>query len=104
VLWAACPIAAARSRDDVQRGEAAPGAAYQYLGDHWRQAGVTQAFWCAWAASFDRTDPQSGASFEFTGLNRFANGAFFDQPALSTYARVAAHFEGCHKASSGNCR
>jgi Beta-galactosidase len=79
-------------------------AAYQYLGDHYKQTGVTQAYWFEWATSFDPGDPKSDVSFQFAGLNGFANGVFSARPVLTTYANVAAHFEGCRKSSSGNCR
>ncbi len=79
-------------------------AAYQYLGDHYRQTNVTQAYWFEWATSFNANDPQSDVSFRFAGLNQFANGVFSTRPVLTTYANVAAHFEGCRKSSSGNCR
>lgn len=79
-------------------------AAYNYLATHIRQTGVTQAYWFDWASTFDRNDPQSDVGYRFAGLTRFDNGAFFPQPVLRTYARVATHYEGCAKLGNGRCR
>jgi hypothetical protein len=50
--------------------------------------------------------PGSGAiTFQYAGLNRFAGNVFTRLPVLSTYARVAARFEGCRKsANARRCR
>jgi hypothetical protein len=80
-------------------------AAYAYLATHWRQTGITQAYWYTWASTFNKNDPQSDVSFDFSGLTKFSNGSFIPEPALKTYAQVAARYEGCRKSSNAKrCR
>jgi hypothetical protein len=80
-------------------------AAYAYLSRHWRQTGITQAYWYTWASTFDRNDPQSDISYDFSGLTRYSNGSFFHEPTLTTYANTAARFEGCRKTENARkCR
>jgi Cellulase (glycosyl hydrolase family 5) len=101
----AVPVVHRLGLETTARGEQQRlAAAYQYLGDHYKATGITQAYWFEWATSFDPNIPRSDVSFEFAGLNKFANGVFSARPVLTTYANVAAHFEGCRKSSSGNCR
>jgi hypothetical protein len=80
-------------------------AAYAYLSLHRRKTGITQAYWYTWASTFDRSDPQSDVSFDFSGLTRYSDGSFVGEPALTTYANTAARFEGCRKtANAKKCR
>jgi Beta-galactosidase len=80
-------------------------AVYKYLATHRRQTGVTQAYWYTWASSFDPNDVQSDVGYRFAGLTRFSNGRFAPQPVLATYARLAATYEGCRKATNARkCR
>lgn len=80
-------------------------AAYSYLVSHRRRTGVTQAYWYAWATTFNPNDPQSDVSFDFAGLTRFVGGSFVTEPALSAYRGVATRYEGCRKTSDARrCR
>ena len=75
-------------------------AAYTYLSEHWRTTGIRQAYWYTWASTFNRNDPQSDVSFDFSGLTDFKSGVFQREPALATYASTAARFEGCRKSEN----
>jgi hypothetical protein len=81
-------------------------AAYSYLATHMRQTRVRQAYWFVWDSEFNRNHPGSDVGFTFAGLVRtFADGRWVPQPALRTYARVAARYEGCRKSSNARvCR
>jgi hypothetical protein len=93
--------------ESTPRGEALRmTAAYSTLATHIRQTGVTQAYWYTWASSFDTSDRGAGAGYDFAGLTRITNaGSFVAKPILSTYAQVAARYEGCKKGTNAlRCR
>lgn len=79
-------------------------AAYRRLARERRSLGITHAYWFTWASPYDDNSPSTDVSYRFAGLTRFAGGAFSRKSILSTYARVAAHYEGCRKGADGRCR
>jgi hypothetical protein len=80
-------------------------AAYRRLARERRKLGITQAYWFSWASQYDDNSPQSDVSYRFAGLTRFAGGAFTRKPILSTYAAVAARYQGCRKSDDARrCR
>ena len=80
-------------------------AAYRRLARERRRLGITQAYWFSWASQYDDNSPMSDVSYRFSGLTRFAGGAFTRKPILSTYAAVAARYQGCRKSDDARrCR
>ena len=80
-------------------------AAYRRLTRERRKLGITQAYWFTWASPYDDNYVPSDVSYRFSGLTRFAGGAFTRKPILSTYAAVAARYEGCRKSDDARrCR
>jgi Beta-galactosidase len=69
-------------------------------------AGIQRAFWYTWATAYV---PQAlfgnPPTFQYSGLVKWQPGQpFVPLPVLSTYARVAARFEGCRHNTAGQCR
>ena len=58
-------------------------AAYRRLARERRKLGITQAYWFTWASPYDDDNPLSDVSFRFSGLTRFAGGAFTRKPILA---------------------
>ena len=80
-------------------------AGYRRITRERRKLGITQAYWFTWASPYDDNNPQSDVSYRFSGLTRFAGGAFTRKPILATYAAVAARYEGCRKSDDARrCR
>ena len=95
----------ARARDHRARPEGAAPAGYRRITRERRKLGITQAYWFTWASPYDDNNPQSDVSYRFSGLTRFAGGAFTRKPILATYAAVAARYEGCRKSDDARrCR
>jgi hypothetical protein len=71
-----------------------------------RSLRIGRAYWYTWASYYV---PQSidgfATSFQYSGLMRFANGAYGPTSLLSTYASTAARLEGCRKSDDARrCR
>jgi Beta-galactosidase/Glycosyl hydrolase family 53 len=71
-----------------------------------RSLRIGRAYWYTWASYYV---PQSidgfATSFQYSGLMRFANGAYGATSLLSTYASTAARLEGCRKSDDARrCR
>jgi hypothetical protein len=71
-----------------------------------RSLRIQRAFWYTWASYYV---PQSidgfATSFQYSGLMRFAGGAYNRTRLLSAYAGVAKRLEGCRKtADARRCR
>jgi hypothetical protein len=65
-----------------------------------RQLGVGKVFWYTWSSPYGR----GGSNFHYTGLVRYDENGFADQPALRSYQRSARRFEGCTKTIFGVCQ
>jgi hypothetical protein len=91
--------------ETTPRGQAQRLAAYYARIASSHTAGIDRAFWYTWFSSYavDRAAPDT---FEFSGLVKWQPGqAFRPLPVLSSYASVAAKFEGCRKtANAQKCR
>jgi polysaccharide biosynthesis protein PslG len=80
-------------------------AAYRRLARERRKLGITHAYWFTWASPYNDNYVPSDVSYRFSGLTRFAGGAFTRKPILSTYAAVAARYQGCRKSDDARrCR
>jgi Beta-galactosidase len=88
-------------------GQAERMSAYYRLVASTRPDGIARAFWYTWWSPYVAT-PLFGNSptFQYTGLVKWQPGQPFQtKPLLSTYARVAAQFEGCRKSTdAARCR
>jgi polysaccharide biosynthesis protein PslG len=71
-----------------------------------RRLRISRAFWYTWSSYYvPRSVDGFATSFQYSGLTRYANGAFAPMRVLSTYARTAARLEGCRKsANARRCR
>ncbi len=70
-------------------------------------AGIQRAFWYTWFSPYvPRTYLGNPPTFQYSGLVKWQPGApLHPLPVLSTYAGVAARFEGCRKtANARKCR
>jgi hypothetical protein len=70
---------------------------YLGLAKQRRKLHVTQAYWFAWATTYDRNAPQSDVPYRFSGLLRFRSGVFTPMPPLRAFTGTAARLEGCRK-------
>ena len=62
--------------------------------------GVGKVFWYTWSSPYGR----GGSIFNYAGLQRFDDGSFQPQPALSAYQRSARRYQGCTKTATGACQ
>jgi len=65
-----------------------------------RALGVGKVFWYTWSSPYGR----GGSIFNYAGLQRFSEGRFTAQPALSAYQRAARRYQGCTKTVTGLCQ
>jgi Beta-galactosidase len=68
--------------------------------------GIQRAFWYTWVSPYvDQSLFGNPPTFQYSGLVKWQPGQpFVPLPVLSTYARVAARFEGCRHSTTGQCR
>lgn len=106
LAWPAALGKVARSRllglETTARGEADRlSAAYSTLGKMYRKLNLRQADWFTWASYFNKNDPLSDVSYDFSGLFQYkAPSTFVPQLALKAYADSARTLEGCRKSSN----
>jgi len=65
-----------------------------------RALGVGKVFWYTWSSPYGR----GGSIFNYAGLQRYSQGDFTPQPALSAYQRSARRYQGCTKTVTGVCQ
>jgi hypothetical protein len=86
-------------------GQAARLAAYYQKVATKRPFGIQRAFWYTWASTYQDT-ARFGIppTFQYSGLVQWTPAAGFTAlPVLSTYARLAAKYEGCTPAGGHTC-
>jgi Beta-galactosidase len=86
-------------------GQAARLAAYYQKVAGKRPFGIQRAFWYTWASTYqDTANFGIPPTFQYSGLVQWTpGGGFTALPVLSTYAKVAAKFEGCTPAGGHTC-
>jgi polysaccharide biosynthesis protein PslG len=68
-----------------------------------KRRGIGRLYWYNWASEYVPTYSPTGPgslTFQYSGLNKITGETFTPLPLLSTYARTAAHFEGCRKSTN----
>ena len=71
--------------------------AYAALARNRKKIHVTQAYWFAWATTYNRNAPESDVPYRFSGLTRFTGTAFVPMAPLKVFAATAARLEVCRK-------
>ncbi len=73
---------------------------YRAMAVRRRALGVGKVFWYTWSSPYGR----GGSIFNYAGLQRYDEGSFQPQPALSAYQRSARKYQGCQKTVTGACQ
>jgi polysaccharide biosynthesis protein PslG len=71
---------------------------YKLAAQNRRRYRIGRVVWYTWSSAYQDND-----LFDYSGLIRYSDGAFDQQPALAAYAASAQRYEGCVKTTLGVC-
>jgi polysaccharide biosynthesis protein PslG len=103
------PRSALLGFETTPKGQAARlGTVFSQLARQRKKRGIGRVYWYNWASEYIPTYAPRGPgalTFQYSGLNKITGSTFTPLALLSTYARTAAHFEGCRKSTNARrCR